>query len=167
MRLGVIAVVAACACAGLIAPAAHATPTKRCAKTKTHRCPVAKAKTKPKTRAKPRPPVAAPTCGLVQQGNSLGEGRLLDASNYLHATGTLHVLFLFVDFPDAAGAGPTEPIAETLGDNLHEFYADASYGRLNVQWAATPTWFRMPEPSTAFPDAAWGGSVALSLVIEL
>jgi M6 family metalloprotease-like protein len=171
MRAGIGAAVIACALACVwtaTAVAAPAAPAK-CVVTKKHKCPATKPKSKPKpkgsggstgtTTTTTAPP---PGCGLLTEPYLVGEG--LPTKGYsLPATGTVRVLLLFVDFPDDPGGVTTQSIADTFTSNVTQFYAENSYGMLNVQLTATQNWVRMPKPSSAYPDPTRGGLVADSL----
>lgn len=171
-----LAALCACACAAIGAPAAAAAPAK-CTATKAHRCPAKKRLAKKpaarkakkpavKKPAKKKPPVppapAAPVdepCMLATQPDLVGEGALTPGAS-LPSTGTLHVLVLFVDFPDDQATVSTQSVASTFVPQVEQYYAETSYGRLTVQMTIAPNWVRMANPSTAYPDGTEGGSVA-------
>ncbi|HXK13290.1 MAG TPA: M6 family metalloprotease domain-containing protein [Gaiellaceae bacterium] len=91
-------------------------------------------------------------CGIARSSfSSFGEGQV-DAQYFVPPAGTTRGLMLFVDFPDAPGSGSTTGIANSMIGPAHEWYRDASYGRLDLQVATVDRWFRMPQAASAYAN---------------
>ncbi len=63
--------------------------------------------------------------------------------------GALRGAVLYVDFPDAAGAASAfqpEEATALLGTSARAWYAEASYGRFDLQLTTIPGWHRMSKP---------------------
>ncbi|MEG3614404.1 M6 family metalloprotease domain-containing protein [Isoptericola haloaureus] len=89
-------------------------------------------------------------CRPAAAVDGLGAGFPVD-DQAIPATGTVHATTVFVDFSDAPAGADTLGAA---GDNLRsgvDYLEDISGGRLALQVAASDSWVRMPEPSTAYP----------------
>jgi M6 family metalloprotease-like protein len=96
------------------------------------------------------PPLPSRDCRLSRVPDDLAEGFPIHGQA-LPATGTLRATLLLVDFPDAAD-GPAS-IAEAE-ENLRSgvaYLEQVSRGRLDVEVTTTPSWIRMPHPSSDYP----------------
>ncbi|WP_189536925.1 M6 family metalloprotease domain-containing protein [Streptomyces roseolilacinus] len=94
-------------------------------------------------------PPAGP-CALprTEAHHSLG----LDTWNtaYPRPERTLDAVMVFLSFPDAVPAHPTETIAADYFPETGEFFERASYGRFSLRVRPRHGWLRMPRPSTEY-----------------
>lgn len=102
-----------------------------------------------------RPSASAASCspGLVPVDLYLSEGppNETDRRVSLRSTGTVRAAVLFVDFPDAPGAGadPGTAVMPAMQAGVR-WLAVGSYGRFRVALEPTRRWLRMPRPSTSY-----------------
>lgn len=71
------------------------------------------------------------------------------------------VLMLFVDFPDAPATISPAAVYNAFVPPALAWFKNASYGKADVAVDYTPKWYRMPQPSTAYPIGTHGDDAAL------
>ena len=86
--------------------------------------------------------------GLSGPGNA-NEGPT-DAALYEPSTGVLRGIVLWVDFPDAPSNEPAPAQTSAIFQGAINAFAAMSYGRLALQITASPSWYRLPQPSTFY-----------------
>jgi M6 family metalloprotease-like protein len=69
----------------------------------------------------------------------------------LSSLGEVHAVMLFVDFPNHPDSEDPGGLVSRLGPRL-EWFREISYGRFSVTLTPVLKRFRMPRPSTAYPD---------------
>jgi M6 family metalloprotease-like protein len=82
---------------------------------------------------------------------------------YLHATGNLGMLVLFVDFPDAPRSDSPDTLFRAFVPGAARWYSEASYGRLTLAAGTVNSWLRMPKNALAYDlryRGDWPGIVA-------
>ncbi|MFI0720012.1 M6 family metalloprotease domain-containing protein [Streptomyces sp. NPDC021224] len=101
------------------------------------------------------PPAARPCALRAVPGVAMSEGfpdstaRGPDAE-FAPSTGTVRALTLLIDFPDAhAPYSAAERYAEFF-PAVRQWYATASYGRLDYESTPVLRWIRMPRPFSAY-----------------
>jgi M6 family metalloprotease-like protein len=111
----------------------------------------------------PLPPSSNASCSLMLAQNEdaarseraygfpfLNEGPITaDAS--LPSIGQTTAVMLFADFSNHPGTQDARAVANRMGPNL-DWFKEVSYGRFSVTLKPVLKWFRMPHPSTAYPD---------------
>lgn len=83
-------------------------------------------------------------------GVGLGFPRSADR---LRAVGTIEVVVLFADFPDAPASQTPDEILSILQPTAPDFFRDVSGGRMELVLRAHPVWLRMSQDSTAYGQA--------------
>lgn len=85
-------------------------------------------------------------------GNSgyLSEGGTINHAQFPTETGTIKAAMIFVDFSDAPADASPQTYYDLLAPGAESWYASQSYGRLQFQITPALTWFRMPQPSSAY-----------------
>lgn len=73
----------------------------------------------------------------------------IDTDYYLTADGTFQAVVLYVDFPDVPASGTPDVRATT--DGVRERLSTLTNGKVDLELTPVPTWFRMPQASTAYP----------------
>ncbi len=91
----------------------------------------------------------AASCALPGRTGWTDEGHDTDPVQFQPATGTRHVLTLFVDFPDARATDSTEAYAAQLAP-ASDWMRTASYGRTRLDLTSLQRWIRMPADSTSY-----------------
>ena len=102
------------------------------------------------------PPPAARPCALrAQPGVAMSEGFPAHAPagadpEFAHSTGAVRALTLFVDFPDAKAPYSAARRYAEFFPAVKQWYARASFGRLDYEPAPVLRWIRMPRPFSAY-----------------
>ncbi|MGP3980156.1 M6 family metalloprotease domain-containing protein [Streptomyces sp. KR80] len=99
--------------------------------------------------ANPNQPSPAAACALPGRTGWTDEGHDTDRTQFQRSTGTLRVLTLFVDFPDAPATDSTKPYAAHLAPAA-DWIRRASYGRARLNITPVHRWIRMPADSTSY-----------------
>lgn len=73
-----------------------------------------------------------------------------DYGIFIRPLGSVRVLMLFVDFPDAPATESTSDLVQHIVPASAEWYRETSENRVALEVAAQQKWFRMPQPSTAY-----------------
>ncbi|WP_308012025.1 M6 family metalloprotease domain-containing protein [Actinacidiphila acidipaludis] len=104
----------------------------------------------------PPPPAARPCALRATPGVAMSEG-FPDRSQstgpdaeFAPSTGTLHALTLFIDFPDAPAPYSAKQRYGEFFPAVKQWYAAASYGRLDYESTPVLRWIRMPQPFSAY-----------------
>jgi M6 family metalloprotease-like protein len=93
------------------------------------------------------PVASADDCVLPDDG-SMGR---IDLDLFRRATGVVHGVMLFVDFPDVPAQQPADGLFEQLGvPTAESWLARSSYGKLSLDIQPLRHWLRMPEPLSAY-----------------
>jgi M6 family metalloprotease-like protein len=102
------------------------------------------------TGAAPSPTVAAQPSSACRLPAGGSVGAIDFANFYKQPVGTVKVLMLFVDFPDAPAKGSTAA-THAIFDGAADWLHTVSYGRVTIDITEVPRWIRMPHPSTFYP----------------
>lgn len=97
---------------------------------------------------RPAPASGAADCRLPSATSNLDEGPS-DWDLNVQPIGAVKAVMLFVDFPDAVGAGSTADYYGQLAGAVG-WFDEVSYGRVSLQITPVGQWFRMPQASTAY-----------------
>jgi M6 family metalloprotease-like protein len=94
-------------------------------------------------------PASACAPSLDPAGNPTnGVGTLLVGG--VHPQATVNAVMLFVDFPDAAATETTSSVYNLLAPGAQTYFANESFGRLTLNVAEIPHWYRMSKASTDY-----------------
>jgi M6 family metalloprotease-like protein len=90
------------------------------------------------------------TCAVSGGGNAtIAKGGRADF--YASARGTISTAMLFVDFSDApAGSLDTRQLHDLYVSRSERWFAEASYGRANLNVRPLHGWLRMPQPASSY-----------------
>jgi M6 family metalloprotease-like protein len=69
---------------------------------------------------------------------------------YLHPTGTLPMLVLFVDFPESPRSDSTERLFSAFVPSAARWYGEGSYGRLTLTADRVSSWLHMPRSAASY-----------------
>ena len=101
------------------------------------------------------PPTARPCALRAVPGTAMSEGfpervRHGPDAEFAPSTGRLRALTLFVDFPDAKAPYAARQRYAEFFPAVRQWYARASYGRLDYRPTPVLRWIRMPRPFSAY-----------------
>ncbi|KAK8091545.1 hypothetical protein PG997_001906 [Apiospora hydei] len=99
-----------------------------------------------------------PTCRLPSPSDFMYSMGFVSSPGCVASTGTLRAFMLFVDFPDAMvpEGENAQAVYDTMAPKAAEWYAQASYGTLNLNVTAdTSAYYRMPKAVASYD---WLGS---------
>ncbi|MFF3503452.1 peptidase M6 [Streptomyces sp. NPDC003247] len=89
-------------------------------------------------------------CALRGQGTEVNEGQNTDYTQFQNPIGTQKVGVVYVDFPDAAGAGDVADYYNLLSPAA-EWMRNASYGKTSLNLRPVVNrWLRMPSSSDSY-----------------
>ncbi|WP_318202268.1 hypothetical protein [Streptomyces sp. SCL15-4] len=89
-------------------------------------------------------------CALQGQGTTVNEGQNTDYTQFLNPLGIKNIGVVYVDFPDAAGAGEVADYYNLLSPAA-DWVWNASYGRTGLSMRPVVNrWIRMPSASDAY-----------------
>lgn len=97
----------------------------------------------------------------VSTSNSLDNAGQPNPDYFLPSTGTMRVLVLFADFPDAPGQGAPDALyndpnaAQPVFDGASQWFKQVSQGQLNVQFTPVDRWIRIGQASTDFDPSGF------------
>jgi M6 family metalloprotease-like protein len=91
-------------------------------------------------------PAPVADCVLPSDG-SMGA---IDWDLFRRPVGTLRAAMLFVDFPDAVGAGSPSSLYERFGPPAAAWLAASSFGKLQLAITPLDHWLRMPSPISGY-----------------
>jgi M6 family metalloprotease-like protein len=110
----------------------------------------------PRSRVLNGPPPAGRPCALrAVPGVAMSEGfpdhmTTGPDGEFARSTGTVHALTLLIDFPDAQAPYSARQRYGEFFPAVKQWYAAASYGRLDYESTPVLRWIRMPRPFSAY-----------------
>ena len=116
------------------------------------------------------PPPAARPCALrAEPGVAMSEGFPARADRgtdpeFAPSTGKIRALTLFIDFPDAPAPYSAARRYAEFFPAVKQWYARASYGRLDYEPTPVLHWIRMPQPFSAYGIGrgyGWNAHIAM------
>lgn len=73
-----------------------------------------------------------------------------DYSIFARPMGSVKAVMIFVDFSDAPATEPTSAYSTPIVPDASAYYQEASYGRMTLDIATIPRWYRMSQASSAY-----------------